>query len=108
MPLTRRFRETIVRKVQDDPAFRLALIEEAVQNFLDGDVETALAQLRDVVNATIGFVALSVATGLPKTSLMRMVGAKGNPRAENLGKILQALGHHTGLHFVARAERVAA
>ncbi len=77
-----------------------------MQNFLDGDVETALGQIRDVVNATLGFEALAAATGLPKTSLMRMLGPNGNPRADNLGGILKALGRHTGVHLVARAEPV--
>ena len=106
MPLTRSFRETVIKRVQSDAAFRTALVEEAVQNILDGDVETALGQLRDVVNATMGFDALAEATGLPKTSLMRMLGPNGNPRANNLGGILKALGRHTGLHLVARAEHV--
>jgi DNA-binding phage protein len=47
---------------------------------------------------------LATATGLPKTSLMRMLGPHGNPRADNLGAILKALGRHTGVHIVARAE----
>jgi DNA-binding phage protein len=104
MPLTRSFRETVAKRARSDPAFRAALVEEAVQNILDGDVETALGQLRDVVNATLGFDALAVATGLSKPSLMRMLGPNGNPRADNLGGILRALGRHTGVHIVARAE----
>jgi DNA-binding phage protein len=107
MPLTRSFRETVAKRARTDAAFRAALVEEAVQNVLDGDVETALGQLRDVVNATLGFDALAAATGVPKTSLMRMLGPNGNPRAENLGVILRALGQHTGVHIVARAEPVA-
>lgn len=104
MPLTRSFRETVAKRASSDPAFRAALVEEAVQNILDGDVETALGQLRDVVNATMGFEALAAATGVPKTSLMRMLGRNGNPRADNLSGILNALGRHTGVHIVARAE----
>jgi DNA-binding phage protein len=104
MALTRSFRETIARRARTDAAFRAALVEEAVQNILDGDMETGRGQLRDVVNATIGFDALAATTGLPKTSLMRMLGPNGNPRADNLGNILRALGRHTGVHIVARAE----
>jgi DNA-binding phage protein len=106
MALTRSFRETVVQRVRTDPGFRAALVEEAVQNIIDGDVETALGQLRDVVNATMGFDALAAATHLPKTSVMRMLGASGNPRADNLGSILKALRTHTGVHIVARAEYV--
>jgi len=106
MPLTRNFRETVAKRARCDAAFRIALVEEAVQNILDGDVVTALGQLRDVVNATMGFDALAAATDMPKTSLMRMLGPNGNPRADNLAFILKALGQHTGLHIVARAELI--
>ncbi len=108
MPLTRRFRETVVKRARNDAAFRAALVEEAVQNILAGDVETALGLLRDLVNATMGFDALAVATALPKTTLMRMLGPNGNPRADNLGSILKTLGSHAGMHIVVRAELVPA
>ncbi len=102
MALTGSFRETVVNRAQNDPAFRAALVEEAAQNMLDGDIETALGQLRDVVNATMGFDALAEATGLPKKSLMRMLGPLSNPRAANLGRILQAVGKQTGVLILAR------
>ena len=44
MPLTRSFRETVVKHVHEDPAFRAALIEEVYRNILEGDRHTALAQ----------------------------------------------------------------
>ena len=47
---------------------------------------------------------LAADTGVPKTSLMRMLGPNGNPRADNLGSILKALWQHTGLHIVAHVE----
>ena len=103
MPLTRAFRETIVKHVQEDPAFRAALVEEAYRNILEGDRQTALGQIRDVVNATIGFDSLSVRTGLQKTSLMRMLGGNGNPRADNLLAILKAIGEGTGISITVRA-----
>lgn len=104
MPLSRSFRETVARRPKSDAAFCAALVEEAVQNILDGDIETALGQLRDALNATMGFEALAAATGVPKTSLMRMLGRNRNPRADNLSGILKALGRHTGVHIVTRAE----
>ena len=104
MALTRSFRESVVQRAQADPAFRAALVEAAAQNILEGDVVIALGQLRDVVNATMGFDALALATGLPKTSLMRMLGRNGNPRAENLARILQAVGKCAGVRVIARAE----
>lgn len=103
MVLTRRFRDTVVKHVQEDAAFRAALVEEAARNVLDGDIETALGQLRDVVNATMGFDALSAATGIPKTSLMRMLSDRGNPRAGNLAVILKAIGRQVGVRISVHA-----
>ena len=104
MGLTRSFRETVLKRVQDDPAFRIALIEEAAQNLIDGDPKTALGQLRDVVNATIGFDALANKTGIPKTSLMRMLGEHGNPRSDNLGTILEAIRQNLGIKISVHVE----
>jgi DNA-binding phage protein len=104
MVLTRNFHETIVKHVRDDPAFRAALVEEAVRNVMEGDLEAALGQLRDVVNATLGFDALAAETGIPKTSLMRMLGNGGNPRAGNLVAILKAVGRRAGVHISVHAE----
>lgn len=103
MVLTRSFRETVARHVQEDPAFRAALVAEAARNVLDGDIETALGQLRDVVNATMGFDALAAETGLPKTSLMRMLSDHGNPRAGNLATILKAIGQKVGVRISVHA-----
>ena len=104
MTLTRSFRQTVVKHVQEDPAFRAALVEEAAQNVLCGDIETALGQLRDVVNATMGFDALAAETGILKTSLMRMLSHRGNPRAGNLAAILKAIGRNVGVRISVHAE----
>lgn len=106
MVLTRSFRETVVKQVQEDPAFRAALVEEAARNVLDGDIETALGQLRDAVNATMGFDTLAAETGIPKTSLMRMLSDRGNPRAGNLAMILKAIGSQVGVRISVHAAPV--
>jgi len=64
--------------------------------------------MRDVVNATIGFDALAGRTGVRKTSLMRMLSANGNPRAENLLAILKAIGESTGVRVTVHAEALSA
>jgi hypothetical protein len=56
MVLTRDFKETINVRVQRDPEFAIALLDEAISLFLNGEPETARLILRDIVNATIGFV----------------------------------------------------
>jgi hypothetical protein len=37
MALTRSFKETVASRVRDDPAFARALLDEAIQLFIDGE-----------------------------------------------------------------------
>src|SRR5436853_6526193 len=55
MPLTRDFKMTVKARAERDPAFREALLTEAVELLLSGEVETGKAILRDYSNATVGF-----------------------------------------------------
>ncbi len=103
MPLTREFKETVKTRADGDVAFRAALLGEVVELFLSGDVATGKSVLRDYINATIGFAALAEATGMPAKSLMRMVGATGNPRADNLFAILGVLQEATGVQLSVKA-----
>jgi DNA-binding phage protein len=104
MPLTREFKETVKARAQRDPEFRAALLTEAVELLLDGDLETGKAVLRDYINATVGFDKLARATGTPAKSLMRMLGPSGNPRAENLLTMIAKLQRITGLRIAVAAE----
>ena len=99
MPLTHDFKETIRARAQREPKFRQALLREAVESYLTGDLETGKSVLRDYVNATIGFQALEEQTDIPVKSLMRMLGPKGSPSAANLSSILTALQKTEGVHF---------
>jgi DNA-binding phage protein len=99
MPLTHDFKETIRARAQREPKFRQALLREAVESYLTGDLETGKSLLRDYVNATIGFQALEEQTGIPVKSLMRMLGPKGSPSAANLSSILTVLQKTEGVHF---------
>ncbi len=105
MPLTRDFKETVKARAERDMAFREALLTEAVKLLLAGDLETGKAILRDYINATVGFEKLARATGTPSKSLMRMLGPKGNPRADNLFKVLGKLQRVSGVHLQVAVER---
>jgi DNA-binding phage protein len=91
MALTRDFKETVNKRVQNDPKFAAALLDEAVALFLNGEPEPARLILRDLVNATIGFEKLADETSKPSKSLHRMLSAKGNPTMDNLNSIFNAL-----------------
>lgn len=78
MPLTRDFKETIQERASRDARFREALLKEAVDALLSGDVETGKTVLRNYINATVGFDKLATVTKKSSKSLMRMLGPKGN------------------------------
>src|ERR1700730_14864555 len=105
MALTRDFRETVKARIAVDATFRAALLSEAVELLLSGDVETGKSILRDFINATIGFERLSQETGTPPKSLMRVLGPNGNPRAENLLNVISTLQQAAGLHLEVAASR---
>ncbi len=105
MVLTRDFRETVQARVKREPAFARALLQEAMQLFIDGDVEAGRSILRDYINATVGFEKLARATNTSPKSLMRMFSEKGNPTASNLFSVIAALQTKTGTTLQVKASR---
>ena len=105
MPLTRDFRVTIRERLERDPGFREALLEEGVQCLFAGKVDAGKSVLRDYVNATIGFRELGGLTAKSPKSLMRMLSPNGNPQARNLFQIIRCLQEREGLHLKVRAVR---
>lgn len=99
MALTRSFKDTVKARADQDPAFREALLTEAVDHLLAGDVAVGKAVLRDYINATIGFERLAEETGTPSKSLMRMLGPTGNPTASNLFAVLTKVQQASGVHL---------
>ena len=105
MVLTRDFKETVQARARSDPGFREALLEEAVEAMLSGDVDVGKAVLRDYINATIGFDELSGRTRKPAKSLMRMFGPTGNPQARNLFEVIGHIQRHEGVQLRVRTVR---
>jgi hypothetical protein len=105
LPLGQDFKETIQERARRDAAFREALLKEAVDALLSGDVETGKTVLRDYINATVGFDALASVTKKSPKSLMRMLGPKGNPQARNFFEIVAYLQKKEGIHLRAVARR---
>ncbi len=91
MALTRDFRQTVAARVERDPAFARAMLDEAATLFLNGEPETARMMLRDLVNATVGFERLARLTEKPAKSLHRMLSLHGNPSMDNLATIFGVL-----------------
>lgn len=97
MPLTRSFKELVQRHVAGDPAFAEALLREAIDAMLAGDIDAGKTVLRDYIKATIGFEKLGEATGTQPKSLIRMFGPRGNPQARNLFTVLGYLQKRAGV-----------
>lgn len=102
MTLTRDFKQTILARVERDPDFAKALLDEAATLFLSGEPDTARLVLRDLVNATVGFEQLAELTHKPSKSLHRMLSPSGNPSMDNLAAIFGAIRNWLKVTFDVR------
>lgn len=102
MQITREYKATVNERVQREPEFAAALLDEAVTLFLNGEPDAARLILRDLVNATVGFEALADETAKPSKSLHNMLSAKGNPTMDNLTAILKVLRRKLKINFEVR------
>ena len=57
--LTKLFKDIVKARVERDPAFRVALFQEALSAFFEGDTMLGKSLLRDLVNSTINFEGLA-------------------------------------------------
>ncbi len=90
MALTRSFRETVQKRVKNDPEFRAHLLKEAMDCFLAGDIDTGKSLLRDYLNATESTDKIAHIINTDVKSIRRMIGPKGNPTTKNLFNIFNA------------------
>jgi len=104
MPLTRDFKETVKARAEIDSKFRRALLEEAIELLIAGEVETGKVLLRDYINATIGFKKLGIITKKSPKSLMRMLSPTGNPTASNMFFVIANLQKQEGTSLGVRAK----
>lgn len=102
MALTRSFRDTVKDRASSDAGFRIGLLEEAIDALLRGELDEGKSLLRDYVNATVGFENLAELTQKSPKSLMRMLSADGNPRADNLFSVIAQLQKSEGIALGVR------
>lgn len=91
MSLTKEFKETFQKRIQNDFEFRRNILKESINEIIHGDISAAKIMLRDFVNASVTFKGLSNLTGISDKSLMRMLSVNGNPTIKSLASIIQAL-----------------
>ncbi len=108
MPVTRKFRSTILRRAEQDAEFRRHMLTEAVNELLAGDLDAGKSMLRDYINATITFQGLAAKLGKSSKSIHRMLGPRGNPRADNIIEIIKILQKNEHVKLQVRANKLAA
>ena len=91
MPLTKDFKTTVMARAHRDKAFCNAMLTEAINELLTGDIDVGKAILRDYINATISFEILSRMLDKNPKSLMRMLSPKGNPTSKSIFDIFHAI-----------------
>jgi DNA-binding phage protein len=101
--LARPFSEIVENRVRREPAFGSALLEEAAQCMLNGEIAVARNLVRDVIKGSMGYAELSRRTGTPEKSLVRMFGPNGNPTAANLSRVFAHLQRHEGVSLQVRS-----
>ena len=106
-PIGRSFNEIVQQRAGREPAFAGALLEEAVECLLAGDLPTARSLIRDAIKGSMGYAELSRCTGTPEKSLVRMFGPAGNPTAANMASVLHELQRHGRVRLRVRSEPVA-
>jgi len=77
-------------RAREDADFRKALIVEATNAFLDGDLDTGKHLLRDYLNATEAFSSIAGELKQDEKSIRRMIGPRGNPTLRNFTNLLNA------------------
>ena len=108
MPVTRSFRTTIMKRASNDSKFRREMLTEAVNELLAGDLQIGKVMLRDYINATISFERLAKKLKKSSKSIHRMLGPKGNPRAESIFGIIKILQDHERVQLHVKTQQPAA
>ncbi|MCD8505385.1 MAG: hypothetical protein LRY53_09300 [Burkholderiaceae bacterium] len=96
MALTREFKETVMQLCQD-PQYRRALLVEALESYLEGEVAVGNALLRDYLNGTQSFVDVARALRMQESGLRRMLSANGNATAKNLFRLFKVCQKREGI-----------
>src|SRR5690554_790511 len=77
MPLSREFKETVMELCKN-PEYRKALLVEALESYLEGDITVGNSLLRDYLNGTHAFGDVANEIHMLEPSLRRMLGPNGN------------------------------
>lgn len=97
MALTREFKDTVMELCKD-PKYRKALLLEALESYLEGDIVVGNSLLRDYLNGTQAFGEVARNLQMQEAGLRRMVGPRGNATAKNLFRLFKVCQDREGIH----------
>lgn len=96
MALTREFKQTVMELCKG-PEYRKALLLEALESYLEGDIAIGNSLLRDYLNGTLSFTEVAQALEMQEAGLRRMVGPSGNATAKNLFRLFRICLNREGI-----------
>lgn len=99
MASIKNFKKNIQKHEKNESGYRTAMLTEAVESFLSGDIDMGKTVLREYITATIGFDTFSRQMGKPSKSLYRMLSPAGNPKISDLFEVLYLLQKNTGVRL---------
>ncbi|MRW94640.1 transcriptional regulator [Duganella sp. FT80W] len=85
------FEVGIVERIQREPAFAAALIEEVDEALTEGENSVAKGMLRVLTVGTIGFFALAQSLSVTAESLQQSLSQQATPDAASLRAVEKAL-----------------
>lgn len=88
MKKARKYEDHLMDQLRD-PKLASAYLNACLE---DGDVDTFLLAVRDVVNAQSSMREIADETGLSRESMYKSLSKTGNPRVKNFFNIIQCLG----------------
>lgn len=86
MALTKEFKDTVMELCKD-PEYRKALLHEALESYLEGEICVGNSLIRDYLNGSQCFLDVSNLLQIKESGLRRMVGPTGNPTAKNFFRL---------------------
>ncbi len=94
--LSIQFKRTVMELCRN-PEYRKALLLEALESYLEGDVTVGNSILRDYLNATQGFAEVASKMNMQEAGLRRMISNKGNATAKNLFSLFKHCQRREGI-----------
>ncbi|MBV1884360.1 MAG: hypothetical protein KUG82_22150 [Pseudomonadales bacterium] len=88
MALTRDFKETVMELCKDQQ-YRVAILIEALESYLEGDIVVGNSLFRDYLNGTKNFGKVASMMQMQEAGLRRMLSPKGNGTAKNMFRLFK-------------------